>query len=72
MPNKDELTLTQAAAETGLSPHTLKSAIRAGTLYAEKVGERLWLIPRASLEHWQANRPRRGRPARQTGDSHQS
>ena len=45
------LTLSQAAQELGLSPDTLRSQIRYGSLKATKVGP-VWTISKAELARY--------------------
>lgn len=47
--------LRQAAAETGVSPDTLKAAVAEGTLRAKRTGKGgggLYLFTHAALEAW--------------------
>ena len=45
------MTLKQAAAELGLTDATLRQQIKAGTLFAEKLG-RDWLVTDAEVERY--------------------
>lgn len=48
------MTLTEAAAETGRNPSTLRRAVMRGTLKAEKVG-RDWLVYQQDLDAYLAS-----------------
>jgi excisionase family DNA binding protein len=50
----DYLTVSQAAAELGLSVRGLRFRIEHGQMAAEQVSPRLYLIPRAEVERWKA------------------
>jgi excisionase family DNA binding protein len=46
------LTVTQAAAEFGMSPRGVRFRIERGEMAAERINPRLMLIPRAEVERW--------------------
>lgn len=46
------MTLVEAAAALGLSVSALRTRAEKGYIQAEKVGPRMWLIPRDEVEKW--------------------
>jgi excisionase family DNA binding protein len=62
---KNLLTTTEAAAEVGLSPQTVRALICTGVLKAERLGKRSYIIKRSDLKYVK-KRPKRGRPPRQS------
>ncbi len=65
---RDFLTVAEAATELGISPRTLAYRLQHGLMQGERVGARLWLIPRAEVERFRGRgkisppgRPRRSR-----------
>jgi excisionase family DNA binding protein len=70
----DYLTVAEAATELGVAPRTILQRIAVGTMQAERVHTRFWLIPRAEVERWkglgkyQGARPRRRRRLRPLDD----
>ena len=52
METKDALTVAQAAAALGLDAATVRRRLASGVMQGERVGERLWLIPRAEVARW--------------------
>ena len=47
---RDVLTVMEAARELGLSRRAIQNRITAGTIRAEQVNPRLWLVPRSEVE----------------------
>ena len=61
MPDKDELTVSQAAQYKGVQPATIRKWINQNRLPARKVGGHFWFVTRADLdtvEIGRAGRPR--------------
>jgi excisionase family DNA binding protein len=55
------VTVQQAADELGLSLRGIRERIRRGDMRAERLGERVWAIPREEVERWkQLGRQRPG------------
>ena len=54
------LTSKQASEKSGISQGHIRRLMESGTLGGMKVG-RDWLVGTGSLEHYMANRPKRGR-----------
>jgi excisionase family DNA binding protein len=71
------VTVRQAADELGLSLRSIRERIRRGDMRAERLGERVWAIPREEVERWkQLGRQRPGpnpkaRPGSEQRDSKQ-
>jgi excisionase family DNA binding protein len=55
------VTVQQAATELGLSLRGIRERIRRGDMRADRLGERVWAIPREEVERWkQLGRQRPG------------
>ena len=48
------VTVSEAAAELGLTVHAVAKRLRQGTMHGEQVHPRLWLIPREEVERAKA------------------
>lgn len=60
---QDMLTVKQAASELGMQEASVRKAILAGRLVAQRVGERLLVIHRQDVERYKSEYPRTpGRP----------
>ena len=46
------VTVTEAAAELGLTVHAVAKRLRRGQMKGERVSPRLWLVPREEVERW--------------------
>jgi len=64
----DYLTVTEAAEALGLTVRGIRDRILRGEMQAERLGVRVWAIPRSEVERWQAigrlkpgKRPGKGR-----------
>jgi excisionase family DNA binding protein len=55
------ITVQEAAKQLRVGESTLRRAIKVGTLKARRIGAKSWVMTRADLENWKANR-RIGRP----------
>ena len=68
---RELLTVTETAAELGLTVRGVQERLRRGLMRGERVSPRLWMVPRAEVERWKAlGRQRPGRkPSRQRGES---
>lgn len=65
MEKKRLLTITEASAHTGITPHALRTAIRRGTLKGQKVGP-LYLVASTELDAYKARTGGKGgRPRKQ-------
>jgi len=48
------MTVQQAAEALGMSVRGIRERIERGDMRAERLGPRLWAIPRDEVERWQA------------------
>ena len=62
---KGYVTIAEAAERSGLSQRQVNKLVLGGTVKAERIGQRVWLVSGASLAHYMANRPRPGRRPKQ-------
>lgn len=46
------MTVTEAAQELGITDRAVRARIKRGDIRAERVGPRLWLIPKDEIEAW--------------------
>ena len=46
------LTVEEAAAALGMSARAIRNRIERGDMQAQRLGARLWAIPRAEVERW--------------------
>jgi excisionase family DNA binding protein len=62
------ITVEQAAAELGLTAWGIRDRIQRGAMRAERLGKRVWAIPREEVERWkQLGRQRPGpKPKKKT------
>jgi excisionase family DNA binding protein len=51
------VTVSEAAAELGLTVHAVTKRLRQGQMHGEQVHPRLWLIPREEVERMKAIGP---------------
>lgn len=47
------MTVEQTAAALGLSVRAIRERIRRGDMRAERLGVRVWAVPRDEVERWQ-------------------
>jgi excisionase family DNA binding protein len=62
------LTVADAARELGMSARAILNRIQRGEMQAQRMGARLWVVPRVEVERWrEVGRlkpgPKRHRPA---------
>jgi excisionase family DNA binding protein len=67
----DYMTVEEAAAALGLSVRAIRERIRRGDMRADRLGARVWAIPRDEVQKWQAigrlkPGPKPGKGARKT------
>jgi Helix-turn-helix domain len=62
----DLFTVTEAAEELGLSPHSVRYAIMRGTLGVVELDKRTNLIPRHEIERYRRDHLRRRGPGART------
>lgn len=56
------ITVEEAAELIGVTAQYVRQLIRAGMFESRRVGNRLWLVNRLSLEGWERKRKRREKP----------
>lgn len=56
------ITAEEAAGLIGVTKQYVTQLIRAGVFEARRVGNRLWLVNRISLEGWERKRKRKDKP----------
>lgn len=64
MPIESYLRVAEAAQELGVTSQQVRHLIRQGRLRAERINPRLYLVERASVEHYKRSRQPPGRPRR--------
>ncbi len=61
MSNQELLSLSEAAKKYNVPMGTIRDAMYRGDIIGRKIGSH-WVVERNSVEHFVAQRPKRGRP----------